>query len=220
MKRLEAERAGRREALRRAFATQEQERRRIAQDIHDRTGGLLTASMLSVSRIRREVEKGAEADHLSRELESLRLDLAQVFDLLRDVIADLRPRVLDDHGLGPAIERLARLVERRTGVAVRVHTEFGRDGVGDELGTATFRIVQEALSNVARHARATTASLHLRAGEGRLVVIVEDDGIGITELTKNYGIVGMRERASLVGGELTVEAGAEAGARVRFEAPL
>ena len=148
-------------------------------------------------------------------------DLSAAIEDLRDLIADLRPRVLDDYGLEPAVERLAHTVARRTGLSVQFAPSGALSEVPADLATATYRIVQEALVNVARHAGARTVEISASAASGTLLVTVADDGVGVaSEARHGFGLAGMQERASLVGGRVDVEPRSGGGTLVRFEAPL
>jgi signal transduction histidine kinase len=216
LRRTEAEAVLRQDALRRVIEAQERERRRIAQDLHDNTAGALASIRLSVKRM----ERDAPPDLAERLGEASR-DISAAIEDLRDLIADLRPKVLDDYGLEPAVERLAHTVGRRTGLSVQFAPSGALGEVPDELATATYRIVQEALVNVARHAGARTVEISASAASGTLLVTVADDGVGVDAGAGNgFGLAGMQERASLVGGRVDVEPRAGGGTLVRFEAPL
>jgi two-component system sensor histidine kinase UhpB len=166
------------------------------------------------------MERDAPPDLAERLGEASR-DISAAIEDLRDLIADLRPKVLDDYGLEPAVERLAHTVGRRTGLSVQFAPSGALGEVPDELATATYRIVQEALVNVARHAGARTVEISASAASGTLLVTVADDGVGVDAGAGNgFGLAGMQERASLVGGRVDVEPRAGGGTLVRFEAPL
>jgi signal transduction histidine kinase len=216
LRHTEAEAELRQDALRRVVEAQERERRRIAQDLHDNTAGALASIRLSVKRLERDA-----APELAERLREVSGDLSSAIDDLRDLIADLRPKVLDDYGLEPAVERLARTVGHRTGLAVQFAPSGPLGEVPEELATATYRIVQEALVNVARHAGAKEVEISASAASGTLLVTVADDGVGVQSgAVDGLGLSGMKERASLVDGRVELEARAGGGTLVRFEAPL
>jgi signal transduction histidine kinase len=205
----------RRETLSRVVDTQERERRRLAQDLHDRTAGGLTSVLFALRRLERELADEAQRAQLAE----ARKGVAAAIEDVRDLIADLRPKVLDDFGLGPALERLCETIERRSGLAVRPELGEGLDRLPMDVATAAYRIVQEALGNVARHAGAQTAVVTAAMLGEQLVVTVEDDGsgFGAGTGTLGYGIEGMIERARMVAGRVDLESPAGGGARVRFE---
>jgi signal transduction histidine kinase len=137
---------------------------------------------------------------------------------VRDLIADLRPKVLDDFGLGAALQRLCETIARRSGLEITPELDGGLDELPDDIATAAYRITQEALGNVIRHAEATSAGVTATVIDGLLVLTIDDDGKGFGPGTLGYGVEGMIERARMVGGRVELERPAGGGARVRFEA--
>jgi two-component system, NarL family, sensor histidine kinase UhpB len=212
--RVEAER---RDSARRALAAQEDERLRIARELHDELGQGLTAVVLQLERVVRTSAPG-EREQLERTREAVRGTLTE----MRDIARRLRPEALDDLGLAAALTALTTGFARQTGL----HVERSLDAVGATLGPeeelVIYRVAQEALTNVGRHAHAEGVALALVAAEGRVVLTVRDDGIGIGGPARgdSQGIRGMRERAVLVGGALKVGPGAGGGAEVRLEVPV
>jgi signal transduction histidine kinase len=204
---------GRRETLSRVIETQERERRRLAQDLHDRTAGGLTSVLFALRRLERELTDDDQREQLSE----ARKGVSAAIEDVRDLIADLRPKVLDDFGLGPALERLCETVGRRSGLTMRPELGEGLDGLPTDVATAVYRIVQEALSNVVRHAGARTVAVSAALLGDRLVVTVEDDGAGFAPGSVGHGVEGMVERARMVAGRLDLESPSGGGARVRFE---
>jgi signal transduction histidine kinase len=213
LRQTQADAESRRETLSRVIETQERERRRIAQDLHDRTAGGLTSVLFALRRLERVVTDESQSAQLCEAREGV----ASAIEDVRDLIADLRPKVLDDFGLAPALERLCETVGRRSGLTVVAELGDGLDGLPPEVATATYRIVQEALGNVARHAEAERAAVRAALTGGQLVVTVEDDGRGYGPGTLGYGIEGMIERARMVAGRVDLESPEGGGARVRFE---
>jgi signal transduction histidine kinase len=203
----------RRETLARVIETQERERRRLAQDLHDRTAGGLTSVLFALRRLERELDQEDQRAQLSEAHEGVSAAIEDV----RDLIADLRPKVLDDFGLGPALERLCSTVARRSGLSVRPELAEGLDALTPEVATAVYRIVQEALGNVVRHAGARNVGVTGAILGGQLVVTVEDDGQGFSPGSMGHGIEGMLDRARMVAGRVDLESPAGGGARVRFE---
>ncbi len=211
--RLERERA---ESSRRTLSAQEDERQRIARELHDEVGQALTAVLLQLHRVAETAppEMG-EALHAAQDAARAGLDE------LGRVVRRLRPEALDDLGLTSALTALGAGVARQTGI--EVHRAIAPDlpELDAERELVIYRVAQEALTNTARHAAASAAWLTLRGdGEGAVVLEVEDDGRGLAGAGEGAGgIRGMRERALLVDGELTVGEGARGGARVCLRVP-
>jgi signal transduction histidine kinase len=209
-----------RDALRRVVGAQELERRRLARELHDETGQALTSILLGL----RGIEE-ARTDEQRREA------LAGVRDLVRSTLQDvrqlaveLRPKALDDFGLVPALERLTASFGEQTGIAVEFEPGVREDErLPAEVETALYRIVQESLTNVVKHARASRISIVLARKPASASVIVEDDGIGFEpERPRDggLGLVGMRERVGLLGGRIAVESRPGAGTTLVAEVPL
>ena len=151
--------------------------------------------------------------------------LSREIDNLRAMITELRPASLDALGLVPALESLATRTESVHGLDVRAHFEIGRDGdgrLGPELETAVYRVAQEGLTNIAKHARAEHVDITLRREGDRLRLAIADDGVGFdpSEPSAGFGLVGMAERVALVGGTLDVDAGQGGGVRLEATFPI
>ena len=211
--RLEDER---REATGRVLAGQEAERLRIAQELHDQVGQELTAVLLGLAR----VEARAPAE--------LRDDVAEVQDAVRDsleevrrIAIELRPEALDDLGLESALAVLCERLTERFGLHVRQHLDAQLPPLSPDVELVVYRVAQEALTNVARHAGADEAELTLARQDGGLMLTVTDDGDGLpVGHTPGTGIRGMRERATLIGASLTIDRDPlTSGCRVRLEVP-
>ncbi len=208
--------AGRRETLRRVVDAQEHERRRIARELHDETGQALTSVLLGL-RLIEEVSPDVRAA-----VTELRETITAAIQELRALAVDLRPKALDDFGLGAAIERLADTYSRRTGIAVDVHVAGLSDRLPEDIETALYRIIQESLTNVAKHAGAATASVTVHRRPRVVSIVVEDDGAGFdpTRVTDGLGLTSMRERAELVSGTVRVESRPGGGTTIAVEVPL
>jgi signal transduction histidine kinase len=206
--------------LRSALAAAESERARWARELHDQTlqalGGLRVLLASSVGRGDANTRDGS----MRQAIEDIEVEIAN----LREIIADLRPSLLDDLGLVPALEAL---LERRRGDALEITSELrfprGDDhasGLSAELETTVYRLVQESLTNVVKHAHARSVRVSVEVEGGEMVVEVRDDGSGYdTEArASGFGLAGMRERVSLAGGTLTVESG-ESGTLVQARLP-
>ena len=210
-----AEKEAQRSRLMRALLTaQEEERTRIARDLHDQIGQALTAMLIGLDRSLERPDAAALAQ--LRELASV--TLADV----RRIALDLRPSVLDELGLEAAVTRYARELHERYRLDVAVLITLPRRLARQEE-TVLYRVVQEALTNVVRHARAREVSIVATARGGAVRLVVEDDGVGFdpAALTpaEQIGLLGMRERVELVGGSLRIESARGAGCSVHARVP-
>lgn len=212
--RLETER---RDSARRALAAQEDERIRIARELHDEIGQGLTAVLLQLETLARR------ADAFNRvEIEDVREAIRAMLAEVRDIARRLRPEALDDLGLISALTALATGFAKQSGLHATRRLDVRAVRLGAEEELVVYRVAQEALTNVVRHAEATSVEIALSVIDQRLVLTIRDDGKGIepTALEKPRGIRGMRERAVLVGGTLNVGSRREGGAEVRLEMPV
>lgn len=198
----------------------EDERTRIARELHDGTGHLLTAMLMDLAWIDARLPK--DGSPISSKLVSVVTLSEQVVDSIRSIMEDLRPSILDELGLVTALEGFVNGFATRTGIRCDLLTSGEHLKLGDGLATDVFRIVQEALNNVVMHANATHASVSLARTKHDIVLVIQDDGIGLDEIVKNgqasFGIRGMHERVSMLGGTFTVTN--EPGQRVRLEAVI
>ena len=215
----------RRVMLGEVLAAQEAERARVSRDLHDDVGQALTSVLLGL----RLVEGSLSGDHV--DVADGRRQLADVRELVADALVrarrlafDLRPTVLDDIGLAPALQRLGVDVAERSGLVVEVAVHGLDDRLAGEFETVVYRVMQEALTNVVRHARARSASVSVTLADGRLRALVDDDGVGFDpaapRVGRHLGLEGMTERAELVGGVLTVESWSGHGTTIRLEVPI
>ncbi|HYG73344.1 MAG TPA: PAS domain S-box protein [Actinomycetota bacterium] len=208
----------RQQMLRRIVTTQEAERERVALELHDGLGQILTSISLFASDLEDEVPVGAQP-RAHRVNELARRAIADS----RRLVWSLRPPELERLGLVPALRRLA--ADTTNGeLTVDVHEEIGDLRLGQEKEAVVYRVVQEAVNNALKHAGATAISILLRRRDHVVSTIVEDNGHGFSlehlPAGTGLGLIGMRERAELVDGELIVESGADAGTRVRLEVPV
>lgn len=199
----------------------EQERARLARDIHDEQGQFLTSIILRAKHLE-HLTDGEVATHAS----DLRQLAEHALRAARSLAHQLRPLELDQLGLVPALNRLVEHTAQRCGVAVDFVTGARRIQLTYPLEVVVYRIVQEALTNVARHSRARSASVALTERDAWLTVVVEDDGVGFDcaaaaspDNHDHLGVRTMRERARSVGGELTIESRRRAGTLVRLRVP-
>ncbi|MEZ5102699.1 MAG: GAF domain-containing protein [Thermoleophilia bacterium] len=192
------------DALRRVVTAQELERRRLARELHDETGQALTSILLGLRTV--EEAPGEEARHDA--FERLRDLIVQTLHGVRRLAVELRPRALDDFGLVPALERLTSSFAEQTGIQVEFEPQLGAERLPGEVETALYRLVQEALTNVVKHAGAGSVSILLTEAHGTVKAVIEDDGRGFAvgrSDDSGIGLVGMRERMALLGGTLAVE---------------
>ena len=212
-----------RELSARVLEAREEEKTRIARELHDELGQLLTALKMDLSSVLQASDTNAD---LKEKLNAMGSLLDQTVSATRRISADLRPLMLDDLGLADAAQWLVDDFSRRAGVQVRVEMsgEEALRGLDGKLATALYRAIQESLTNIARHSGAKNAWLLLAAQGGRVEFEVEDDGRGIgpEDLAKarSLGLKGMRERIAYFGGEMSVERAPRGGTRVRLQVPL
>jgi signal transduction histidine kinase len=209
-----SERVGRRAVLS-LLEGQEMERRRFARELHDETGQALASILLGLKALEREV--GEEPLAVIREL------VDSALGDVRRLTVELRPPALDDFGLAAALERLASVTAERSPFTVDVNVSVPVGTLPPEQETAIYRIVQEALTNIVKHASARSVSIVVAAGERSVRAVIEDDGAGfVTGSVRQQalGLVGMRERAQLLGGRLEVESSPGAGTTVVVDLPL
>ena len=229
--RLVAERSVEIERLRFGMEARERERTRWAREIHDETVQGLGALRLKLANAR---DMGVESG-LSEAVDAVLEGLGEEIDGLRHLITELRPAALDDLGLVPALQALARRAQAIDGLEIQTEIDLGDDGarrLDPELESTVYRVVQEALTNVSRHAKATRALVSVIERDGIVRASVTDDGQGLPardprqrrgpeeELKGGFGLSGMRERAELVGGELELSTAPGGGATVRLSVPL
>ncbi len=202
-----------RDTLRRIVAAQELERRRLARELHDETGQALTSILLGLKQL--EGAESPEAVHALREL------VVATLQDVRRLAVELRPKVLDDFGLVPALERLTQGFSEQTGIKVDLEASAIAERLPMEVETAIFRIVQEALTNVVKHARAQRVSVLVTRADGRIKAVIEDDGTGFDPRAADGGIglIGMRERIELLDGSLAVETSPTSGTTIAAEVP-
>ena len=209
--RLELERA---RSNARALAAQEAERHRIAQELHDEIGQSLTVVLLGLSRAAESAPPG-----MTEELQELQEIARTSLEEVREVARRLRPGVLEDLGLFSALTALAAEFSSHTGGLVRRDIASGLPTLTSEAELVIYRIAQEALTNAARHSAADNVELSLNRNENGVELLIRDNGGGLAGQPEGAGIRGMRERALLVGAELTVGSGPHGGTEVRLTIP-
>ena len=208
-----------RDAVRRVVEAQELERRRLARELHDETGQALASILLGL----KPLERAADTPELRAEVASVRELVVSTLQDVRALAVELRPATLDDFGLVPAVERLAGTVREQSQLRIDLEAQLGDERLPTEVETALYRVVQEALTNIVKHASARHVSVLLGRRDGFVVAVIEDDGSGFDPLRTREdarGLSGMRERMALVGGRLLVESASGAGTTLVAEVPV
>jgi signal transduction histidine kinase len=207
-----------RDALRRAVDAQELERRRLARELHDEIGQDLTSLLLGL----RTIEEAQGPAALTDATAALRELIVAALRDVRRLAVELRPKALDDFGLVPALERLAQTFAEQTGMEFEVEESLGGQRLSSDAETALYRIVQEALTNVVKHAGARRVSIVLTRRDGGVAAVVEDDGQGFDPEGEHegLGLLGIRERLALLGGGLEIESAPGKGTTLVAEVPL
>jgi signal transduction histidine kinase len=216
------------ELFRRIVDAQESERQRIARDLHDETGQALTAIGMGLRGLSTALTNNRNRDQAIKTLRHLESLSADSLHELQRLIADLRPSHLDDLGLPAALRWYAGKVQERTDLKVMVNIEGEELLISSALKIAIFRIVQEALNNITKHAQAKDVYIQLEYRTNRVIVSIRDDGVGfdldMVRMSRtrrpSLGLVGMRERAALVGGEVNIQSSPGQGTLVEAILPL
>jgi signal transduction histidine kinase len=208
-----------RDALRRAVQAQEVERRRLARELHDETGQALTSILLGLAAVERA--ESAEDAHVAAA--DLRKLVVETLQDVRRLAVELRPSALDDFGLEPALRRLGQSVREAGALDVQVEARLGSQRLPADVETALYRIVQEALTNVVKHAGAERVSILVTRKPASVLVMIEDDGRGFDPTqtrAAGLGLMGMTERVELLDGTFQIDAQPGAGTTLIVELPL
>ena len=193
-----------RDSVRRVVEAQELERARLARELHDETGQALTSILLGLKPLEQTVDSAEAREALA----SVRELVISTLQDVRRLAVELRPSALDDFGLVPAVERLTDTFREQSGLRVDLESQLGEERLATEAETTLYRVIQEALTNVIKHAGAERVSILLQRKNSAVVAVVEDDGSGFDPASTRadaLGLAGMRERVSLAGGRLQVE---------------
>jgi two-component system, NarL family, sensor histidine kinase DevS len=208
-----------RDAVRRVVQAQELERQRLARELHDETGQALTSILLGLKPLE-EVLGDATA---RAALAELREQVVSALQDVRRLAVELRPAVLDDFGLVPALERLIDAFAEQSDIRVDFHSALGEARLPSDVETALYRVVQESLTNIVKHANANHISVSLARRASGVAAVIEDDGAGFDQRAVHedgVGLVGMRERLALLDGRLEIESRPGAGTTVVAEVPV
>ena len=192
-------------------SAREEESTRIARELHDELGGALTALRWDLEEVGGIISEATDSTRLSflrKKIESMTTLTGTTLDTIRRLASELRPMALDELGLVEAIEWQALQFENRTGIAVEFECSLEKVDLKSERSTAVFRILQEALTNILRHAQATQVTVTMKQEAGEFLLTIKDNGRGITESEKSgvhsLGLLGMRERAHLIGAQIDI----------------
>ena len=201
----------------------EEERTRIARELHDEAGQSLTALLLQLGNLEELLPPGADqAKQRLAELEALTSDIVQE---LRRMMMDLRPTLLDDLGLIPAIRSFAESQQQRAGVRIEIEVQGVRRRLPPAVEIALFRILQEAITNIAKHAQAASGTVQLCFNQSSVVARITDDGRGFDPVAsratwQTFGLLGIEERVALLGGTLRIDSHENRGTRITLDIPI
>lgn len=206
---------------RRLISVQEEERRKLARELHDEAGQYLAALSVGIGALAKKADCPPTMATRLREYNSLVSNLAQE---MHEIVVALRPASLDRNGLDAAVAQYVSSIVERYGLDVKLAARGMEARLPSEIETAIYRLVQEALTNVVLHARASQARVHIERDPDAIAAVIEDDGIGfdLEEAARSgrLGLVGMRERTQMIGGEIKIDTGPGRGTRVAVRVPL
>ena len=199
---------------------QEDERRRIARELHDSTSQSLSSLIIGLKNL----EDCCDNPEIGPQIEQLRGETSRTLDEVHSLAIQLRPAVLDDLGLEAALLRLIEEWQNRLQVNADLLVHIGEDRLPGDVETTLYRIVQEALTNIGRHAEARSVSILVERRNGDIVAIIEDDGVGFdhekSPVRGQLGLLGMQERAGLLQGKLTIESSDKQGTSIFITIPV
>jgi signal transduction histidine kinase len=220
-RRVEAAEKELRRLSRQLVQAQEAERKTISRELHDEVGQMLTALRMELRNLQ-ELRTAPEAE-FNEHVSGAKSLTEQSLRALKDMAMGLRPSMLDDLGLGSAVQWQARQFSKHTGIPVNVDVDGIPPDLPERHRTCVYRLVQEALTNCARHANAKTIQVSVSAGGGQLLVSVRDDGVGFDPAAvrgRGLGLIGIQERVLELGGELSLVSQAQKGTAVSARIPL
>lgn len=209
--------------LERLISAQEEERLRVARELHDEAGQALSAIMMDLARAIDELP--SEAVEAKKRLLQSRSLAAQTLTELRKLIYDLRPEVLDQLGLAPALRSYVKSRLETQHIKVQFSFSGLEDRLPSRMELTLFRIIQEATTNIVRHSGASMVNIRVAVTDSRVTATIEDDGNGFDveaalQASDSWGLRGIQERISVVEGELHIESEPGKGTRIRFQIPL
>ncbi len=203
-------------------SAREQERTSIARELHDELGQSLTALNMDVSWLQKHF--GQDQKNLREKTQTMSSLLKETIKAVQKISSELRPGQLDDLGLPAAVEWYTGEFEARTGIKCRLNIEYREEDIDKDISTCIFRILQESLTNVARHSKASHVEVLLTKKDNTIELVVKDNGVGISERqlvdSKSFGLIGMKERTNFLGGEVKIEGNKQKGTTVSVQIPL
>jgi signal transduction histidine kinase len=203
----------------RLVQAQEEERRALSRELHDEVGQSLSAVLVELRNLSVGLAQGAE-EQARRHVDTIKTQVESTVRLVRNMALLLRPSMLDDLGLVPALKWQARETSKSTGMSVTVATELDSDELPDDYKTCIYRVVQEALHNCARHSGAASVRIRVEQAPGRLLLSIRDDGQGFDVVhTKGLGLLGIEERVTRLGGKYRVQSRPGSGTELSVELP-
>jgi PAS domain S-box-containing protein len=207
----------------------EEERARIAREIHDELGQMLTVLKIDMSMFNESIKNTISedlVDSLTIEMQQMMSRINTIIDSVHGITTKLRPEILDDVGLIEAVEWQAKEWTKRTDVSVKVNSflDTANNFLTEDQKTTLFRIFQEAMNNIIQHAKATKVKVNFKTNSSDLFLIIKDNGVGISkedqEARSSFGLIGMRERARFLGGDVHIEGEKGKGTRIKVQIPL
>lgn len=200
------------------LTAQEEERKRLSRELHDQVGQMLTGLRMELALIARH--GNAAPEEFSTRIARAKQTAEETLEIVRNIAMLLRPSMLDDIGLTPAINWLAHEMSRSSGIPVRSDVDARADQLPDRHRTCLYRVIQEALTNVTRHSRASSAEVTLKMSPDWITAVVSDNGRGFEEgRSRGLGLVGIGERVRELGGSLRVQSANNAGTRIEIRVP-
>ena len=206
-------------------SVREEERTHIAREIHDELGQMLTALKMDVALLQRKVKNvNPNLNEAANDMQAMSGLIDDTIKSVRKIATELRPEILDELGIKDAIEWETQIFRNRTGIECEFITNLNEQNLERDQATALFRILQETLTNIARHANATEVKVTLNHEDNELIMEIIDNGKGITDAEtqgeKSLGILGMRERTMLLGGEFKIQGISGKGTKVIVRIPI
>jgi signal transduction histidine kinase len=202
-------------------STREEEQKRIARELHDELGGTLTSIKYDLLWLEQHLTLEGE---LTKRFQAMRELIDSTTKMVQRISAELRPKILDSLGLAAAVEWQAREFQKRTGIGAQFRQNFELPSIDENVTTGVYRIVQEALTNVARHSKATNAEITMQLRDGALHVEISDNGKGFDEELlahpESLGLLSMQERARIIGGKVSITGSPGKGTRISLDTPL
>ncbi len=199
---------------------QENERRYIARELHDEVGQVVVTMMVHLNLLE---QKAGDPEEVRRIADDMQVSLSSVSNMLHELAANLRPASLDHLGLEATLRQFLDQVNEKHGLKINLDYDVASERLSADLEISLFRILQESVNNILKHAQATQIDVMLKPRGDQLILMVEDDGVGFdpeeARRTKRLGLFGIRERAQAIGGDLVIESAPGKGTTILVEVP-